>query len=62
MLSFNRKKKTTYQPKHLKSFPAIRPEMPMNSVEPIVSETDVNGSYTGNPKGFSEPVQDADDL
>ena len=24
--------------------------------------TDVNGSYTGNPKGFDEPVQDADDL
>ncbi|MBR5247152.1 MAG: hypothetical protein IKV25_07275 [Clostridia bacterium] len=23
---------------------------------------DVNGSYTGNPEGFSVPVQDADDL
>lgn len=24
--------------------------------------TDTNGSYTGNPKGFEVPVQDADDL
>ncbi len=23
---------------------------------------DTNGSYTGNPKGFQVPVQDADDL
>ena len=24
--------------------------------------TDVDGSYTGNPKNFDNPVQDADDL
>lgn len=24
--------------------------------------TDIDGSYTGNPKGFEVPVQDADDL
>jgi hypothetical protein len=26
------------------------------------SDTDVNGSYTGNPKKGERPVQDADDL
>ena len=26
------------------------------------SNTDVNGSYTGNPKYGKDPVQDADDL
>lgn len=31
-----------------------------NPADPI--ESDVNGSYTGNPSGFEIPEQDPDDL
>ena len=40
-------------------FPTVYPGMPM---EPIQSNTDPQGSYTGNPLDGGVPVQDADDL
>lgn len=60
---FNKQKKKEKQEETRKKIEKLSEEISeIWQSEENAKQFDANGSYTGNPEGFSVPVQDADDL
>lgn len=60
---FNKQKKKEKQEETRKKIEKLSEEISeIWSDQENAKQFDSNGSYTGNPDGFSVPVQDADDL
>ena len=61
---FSRKRKAAAQQRAHKQWWETAAEFPADELfyEPMRSEFDPQGSYTGSPLDGEEPIQDADDL
>ena len=60
---FNKQKKLEKQEETRKRIEKLSEEISeIWNGEENAKQFDTDGSYTGNPEGFSVPVQDADDL